>query len=495
MVSERDGDTALSDTRCYRFDRQHLWFGICQVAYCGSIGIVTFRAALGESARPGSDVDGLAIVFAILWGCLVAIGLFQVLSYVGDRLVLSPEAISKRVWIGKSSLIQNAGVLRIIWNESGKRRIRLQTATVALTINLDEYPDRYGREIIANVRRRFPAEIQQGWDEFCRSEPQRNRLPQNLMRIAAAAAVLLLFAAAILFSLNDLGERTVSSVFSLLIGSFCGLIGNLLLWRVFPVIDRTNSVIKTQVDESIIDQDDTRCYQWEQRYFSVGVLCVICGGILGIFATLTAVFERNGPEPELIVIVIGSFICGGFIVLGLFLMIFNVRERQLLSPAGIFTQGFIERQMIRSTDVTRVKWCVFSSRSVLISGFTGEIAVGIGNFRRCEQDEIIEMLRNLFPEEIQENWQAYSERETHRKEWEARLQEPEHPSQKKAMACALIFFIVGAVFAFVGHRIMGTPALGASAFCGAGGMWYVWRIWRRWRKTNSVGSAPAERGV
>ncbi|TWU14540.1 hypothetical protein CA54_34090 [Symmachiella macrocystis] len=477
VVSERDGDATT--TRCYRIDRQHLWFGICQTIYCGAIALVCYYVAFVGTIIPDSNAGGLRLFSAIFWSCSIAIGLFQVLSYIRDRLILSPDSIAKRAWTGKTSSIQNVDVLRLIWNESGKRRIRLQTATATLTINFYEYPIRDGKEIIAHVRRQFPAEIQQGWDIFCRSEPQRNRSPQYLIRITTAAAALLFFATAILSSLYAFGQQTV---FSLLVGFLCGTVGQLLLMRVFPVIDGSKSIMKSQGDEDITVQEDTRTFRSDQSNFIKGLIIVVLCSVIGIFSTVSAIFEMLDSEPGSIGALISmAFIWGGAVVGGIFVIISSVRARLYLSKTGIVQQGCIGRESMRSDDVSRVQWGVRAARNVFISGVTGEIQINVDGYQQFEQDEIIDFIRNMFPTEIQENWQTYSQREIRRKEWEARRREPEQPSQKKAIACALIFFVVAAAFAAAGLWGVGAPAFGVAAFCGVGGMWYGWRIWKRWR--------------
>ena len=177
------------ETMCYRLGREELYLGIvCAILFL-AVGIgsafVAYWNIDGSFERPKLS----ALIFGIFWLCPTLLGLWIILAYFRERLIVSEDAITQRGCFGTKS-IAVPEVIRIDW-----KRLRHGGTIVArsrlsrITIHLGNFTREERDELIAFFHGTFATTIQEGWPRFL--EPAAKPLQLHPAAAAVLCALLL----------------------------------------------------------------------------------------------------------------------------------------------------------------------------------------------------------------------------------------------------------------------------------------------------------------
>lgn len=229
--SEASGNSLASDgARRYRPRRYYLYLGIVCTLFFLVMGIgstcVAYWNVDGSFARPKLS----ALVFAVFWSVWTLLGIWLILCYTRERLVISTTSIES-TGVFKRTLLALDHVTRVKWRLFPQHgSIVLRTPDKKLVIELGNYLDSERKELIELTRRMFDYELQENWQRFCDrfiEPPSPARQSRRRLVRVLLAAMLCAFGAFFLYAwAKGLGAQHLA----LAIANFCVALCYLVPW-------------------------------------------------------------------------------------------------------------------------------------------------------------------------------------------------------------------------------------------------------------------------
>jgi len=208
-----------------------------------------------------------------------------------------------------------------------------------------------------------------------------------------------------------------------------------------------------------------------KSYLIIGIFCAIGFAAFGTWSVLVAALNLDGsfPRPLPAAVFFGAF-WGGWFVLSLYIIAASCREELTITSDSITQQGIFRTRTTAISGVTSLKWRTWPvGGSVVIRYPNSRIKIHFDNFLPHEREELTFRLRELLPEDRQNNWAAFASLQNSK---------PIHParSRSSAILCMAMFFITAVVFVYFWHIRFGLHLLFIGAACGLASLWYLIRI-------------------
>jgi len=200
VASEAGGNSLADDgARRYRPRRYYLYLGIVCTVFFLFMGVgsacVAYWNVDGSFARPKLS----ALVFGVFWSVWTLLGIWLILCYTRERLVISTTSIE---WTGlyKTRLLALDDVTRVKWRLFPQHgSIVLRTPDKRLVIEIGNYLDSERKELILLTRGMFDYELQENWQRFSDRFIQQSPARQNRQRWVLVLLAAMLCAFGVLF--------------------------------------------------------------------------------------------------------------------------------------------------------------------------------------------------------------------------------------------------------------------------------------------------------
>lgn len=156
-------------------------------------------------------------------------------------------------------------------------------------------------------------------------------------------------------------------------------------------------------------EEFARRYRPRRYFLYVGIVCTAFFLVLGVGSASLAWWNADGSfrHPRLTALIFAVF-WSPFILLGVWLSLYAARRRLVFTTTSVESTGAIRRKRLAFDEVTRVKWRRFPGQGSIVLRTTGRrLAIDLGDFSPGERQEIIELTRRLFDEQLQEGWPRF----------------------------------------------------------------------------------------
>ena len=214
-------------------------------------------------------------------------------------------------------------------------------------------------------------------------------------------------------------------------------------------------------------------FRSRRSYLILGVTYAIGFGAVGsafVFAA-AANINRSVRYPIPTAVFFGVF-WGAWFIASLWVIAAYFREQFTIESEAITQQGVLRRRTASIAEISKLQWQVTRvCSSAVIHYAAGRMKVYFENFTANERTLLIERLRQLVPEQHQENWDAFNEG------LQRRNQGPQK-SRSTGIVCLLAFFTTGVAFIFFWYNHVGSSFLLAGAANIVASVWYLIRVFK-----------------
>lgn len=193
---------------------------------------------------------------------------------------------------------------------------------------------------------------------------------------------------------------------------------------------------------------DAKCFRLRRYFLVAGIFCAVFFSVVGVIFTVAAYWNIDGsfPRPKLAAMLFGIFF-SGFTLLAVWVILAYFRERLFLGSKTIIQRGIIRSKAIDFEQVIRVSWrCRPVGASIVARTHFDKVTIYLFNFKTGEREEIVRCFREVFAEEIQDNWPRFED-------FTRRCSSPQKPTSRGILFISALTFL-----------------------CFAGGFGYVWFV-------------------
>ena len=173
--------------------------------------------------------------------------------------------------------------------------------------------------------------------------------------------------------------------------------------------------------------------------FWTAIVCVGFFSVVGIGSVLAAAFNIDNSFPNpMLAATLFALIYGFFILLGGYLVVFQVRYRLSIGEDGLTQTGVFTNKELAFNEIRSVNWRTRpTGGSALLQTPSEKVTIHFGNFEFEQRSSIIQLLRRGCGTQHQDGWQAFS-----------KIYEPTDAVQSCIANWLLptVFFVFGASF-------------------------------------------------
>lgn len=164
----------------------------------------------------------------------------------------------------------------------------------------------------------------------------------------------------------------------------------------------------------------------------------------------------------------------GFTLLGVWVILANLREQLILDVERITQHGVISTKSMAIHNVTHIRWRQApAGGSMVIHSPVNRLKVYLGNVTDSERKEIVTFFREAVDLELHEGWPEFESLQTrHATPISVR------PSRSFVLVVGLIFLGFAGVFTYCWLLGIGARHLVLASINVAIAFWYLWRLWR-----------------
>ncbi len=212
-----------------------------------------------------------------------------------------------------------------------------------------------------------------------------------------------------------------------------------------------------------------------RRYYLIlGVTCAIGSGVFGSAFVYAAAANIGGsvPHPIRTAVLFGVF-WGAWFIASLWLIAEYFREQLRIESGAITQDGVLLRRSVPIAEIRKLEWHVRPLGHVAVIHYpAGRMNVYLENFTANERTLLIELLRQIVPEQQQDNWDAFN------KSLQPGFHRPQKRFRSTGIVCQIAFFTIGAAFILFWYNNGGNAFLLAGAANIAVSIWYLIRVCR-----------------